>query len=432
MAMNSEGQTTERASTRGVGETVREAARRCSAWGGALWGALRTGGAAFLRRPALAAALRGATRALAAARRRLPGRPALGRGSRRIMRAAAVGALEVAAVWTAGLGLVVRVPAETIGVRAARWGESGIEERDCAAGLHLSVAGWHDWHFLRRGTHLLTFSGDGSDSEAPALDVRTRDGTQARIGVCVPYAIRPGEGHRLVAQGLKASYPRLVRATVEKVLVQQMAGLSAQDLTDTAVRGEWVARNLSELNQAVRPLHVEVGGILFASIAFAPEYEKKLQQTQLMHQTTQLLEASREVAEQEEEVAIRLQQIERSLQEVTHELDLEIDRLRNESTEELARSARESEEYDKTVRLEADQRYAELVSEGNLELYRADAARTQLANEAYSMPGARLYLARRAAQNLRLSRVTLNSSDPDVPNVMDLDRLTDLVLGTRE
>jgi hypothetical protein len=231
---------------------------------------------------------------------------------------------------------------------------------------------------------------------------------------------------------MKASYRRLVKATVEKVLVQQMAILSAQDLTDTAVRGEWVKENLAELNRAVAPLHVEVHGILFASVAFAPEYEKKLQQTQLMHQTTQLLDASRVVAEQEEKVATRLQEIERSLQEVTHGLDLQMDSLRNGSSGQLARLTREIDEYDRTVRLGADQRYAELVASGNLEIFRAEAARTQLANEAYAMPGARLYLARRAAQGLRVARVTLNSSDPDVPNFMDLDHLTSLVLGKED
>ena len=302
-------------------------------------------------------------------------------------------------------------------MRAARWGEGGIEARDFSAGLHLGLAGWHDWHLLQRGTHLLTFSGEGGLEEPGALDVRTLDGTQARVGVCVPYAIRAGQGHRVVQEGMKASYRRLVKATVEKVLVQQMAILSAQDLTDTAVRGEWVKENLAELNRAVAPLHVEVHGILFASVAFAPEYEKKLQQTQLMHQTTQLLDASRVVAEQEEKVATRLQ---------------EIDSLRNGSSGQLARLTREIDEYDRTVRLGADQRYAELVASGNLEIFRAEAARTQLANEAYAMPGARLYLARRAAQGLRVARVTLNSSDPDVPNFMDLDHLTSLVLGKED
>lgn len=430
--MNSEEQTTERAPTRRGWDVLAGTVVRGWRWSVKAWKATHARGAALAGRPGIVTMVTKVKDVIAGVRRRLPGRPAARRGAAFVLRAVAVGSLVGGVVWAAGRTLVVRVPAEAIGVRAARWGEGGIEERDFAAGLHLGLAGWHDWHLLRRGTHLLTFSGEGEDSEAAALDVRTRDGTQARVGACVPFAIRSGEGHRVVQEGMKASYPRLVRATVEKVLVQQMAGLSAQDLTDTAARGEWVRENLDELNRAVRPLHVEAQGILFTSVAFATEYEKKLQQTQLMHQTTQLLDASRVVAEQEEKVATRLQEIERSLQEVTHELDLQMDRLKNESAAELALLVRGTEEYGQEVRLAADQRHAELVSEGNLELYRAEAARTQLANEAYAMPGARLYLARRAAQSLRLSRVTLNSSDPDVPNFMDLDHLTELVLGERE
>lgn len=430
--MNSEHQTTEREPTAGGWGGLARAMAQCVRWTAALWeGACRVvrWGA---RRPAVMALTTRASGLSARLRRRLPSQVALRRRTGRLLRLAGVGALAGAAVLAAGKGLVVRVPAEAIGVRAARWGESGIEKRDFSAGLHLGLAGWHDWHLLQRGTHLLTFSGEGGLEEPGALEVRTLDGTQARVGVCVPYAIREGQGHRVVQEGMKASYRRLVKATVEKVLVQQMAILSAQDLTDTAVRGEWVKENLAELNRAVAPLHVKVHGILFASVAFASEYEKKLQQTQLMHQTTQLLDASRVVAEQEEKVATRLQEIERSLQEVTHALDLEMDSMRNESSGKLARLTREIDEYDRTVRLGADQRYAELIASGNLEIFRAEAARTQLANEAYAMPGARLYLARRAAQGLRVARVTLNSSDPDVPNFMDLDHLTSLVLGKED
>ena len=430
--MNSEHQTTEREPTAGGWAGLARAMAHCVRWTTALWeGACRVVRWG-VRRPAVMALSARGSGLFARLRRHLPSRVALRRGTGRFLRVAGVGVMAGAAVLAAGKGLVMRIPAEAIGVRAARWGEGGIEARDFSAGLHLGLAGWHDWHLLQRGTHLLTFSGEGGLEEPGALDVRTLDGTQARVGVCVPYAIRAGQGHRVVQEGMKASYRRLVKATVEKVLVQQMAILSAQDLTDTAVRGEWVKGNLAELNRAVAPLHVEVHGILFASVAFAPEYEKKLQQTQLMHQTTQLLDASRVVAEQEEKVATRLQEIERSLQEVTHGLDLQMDSLRNGSSGQLARLTREIDEYDRTVRLGADQRYAELVASGNLEIFRAEAARTQLANEAYAMPGARLYLARRAAQGLRVARVTLNSSDPDVPNFMDLDHLTSLVLGKED
>jgi hypothetical protein len=41
-----------------------------------------------------------------------------------------------------------------------------------------------------------------------------------------------------------------------------------------------------------------------------------------------------------------------------------------------------------------------------------------------------MMLARRAAENLNIRQVTLNSNDPRVPSVLDLDDLVKLLIGS--
>lgn len=48
---------------------------------------------------------------------------------------------------------------------------------------------------------------------------------------------------------------------------------------------------------------------------------------------------------------------------------------------------------------------------------------------AYALPGAELHLGRKAAESLQIQSVTLNSNDPSVPSILDLDELTELLLG---
>jgi hypothetical protein len=45
--------------------------------------------------------------------------------------------------------------------------------------------------------------------------------------------------------------------------------------------------------------------------------------------------------------------------------------------------------------------------------------------------GGRIFLALRAAQNLAVPSVTLNSNDPRVPLVLDLDELTRVLVGAQ-
>ena len=70
--------------------------------------------------------------------------------------------------------------------------------------------------------------------------------------------------------------------------------------------------------------------------------------------------------------------------------------------------------------------------EGELALREAESLRERLRNEALESAGGRLYLACEAASNLRIEKVTLNSNDPSVPSILDLDELVALLVGRKQ
>jgi hypothetical protein len=72
-----------------------------------------------------------------------------------------------------------------------------------------------------------------------------------------------------------------------------------------------------------------------------------------------------------------------------------------------------------------------MTAEGQLALDQARALRDQLRNEALGTRGGRIFLALQAAENLAVPTVTLNSNDPRVPLVLDLDELTGVLVGSQ-
>ena len=375
--------------------------------------------------------LRGASRAAvdlsrtSAARR---GAGAVRRAARHALPVGAVATLAAAlALGVLGLGFQ-RVPAGAIGVRQTTWGGAGIEARDYTRGLYVSIRGLHTWHMLERRTHLLTFAWSSEGGADDILHVRTKDGNVARVAAFVPYRIRPGEGHRLVADGLKERYLEQARATVEKVLLAELANLSSEDLVSSEVRLARAADTLPLMNQRLAPLHLEAETIQLTMVLFPPAYEKKLQEKQLTAQEGKLAEAAAQV-EEELRPSLLAREIESLEKETAAEWDKRIEELRAERRAEIARVALEADAYDKERRSQAQTEYDAAVAAGDLELARAEALRAELELEAYASAGGRIALARRAAENLNIRTVLLDSRDPRVPLALDLDQIVRLLVG---
>ena len=72
------------------------------------------------------------------------------------------------------------------------------------------------------------------------------------------------------------------------------------------------------------------------------------------------------------------------------------------------------------------------MANGNLAIEKAEALRNELRNKALDTTGGRIYLAQQAAENLDFESVTLNSNDPRVPSVIDIDAMVRLLVGSGE
>lgn len=354
----------------------------------------------------------------------------------------------VGLVGLVGLALLVmsvlfeRIEPGVIGVKQNMWGEAGVIPEDHMAGYHWGVAGVHRWHRLDRRTHFLTFaksdlqlgkSRQHSNSiEEGTLDIRTRDNNPVEVDVTVTYKIIPGEAHQIVAKGLKGMYMERVSSVVRGVLREELARLNPADFVNTDTRYQLSQEILPLLEQELAAFHVRPESLLIRSFAFMDTYEAKLQETQLTQQYTELAKSKRLV----EDAMRATGKIEKETEAMAKELRADWDKRIQEATSnnevKVAGILAEAEIYSNRVVPAADARYQTLLAEGQLAVDRAEALRDELRNAALDTQGGRILQARNAAENLRVESVTLNSNDPAVPSIIDIDELTDLLIGDEE
>ena len=329
-------------------------------------------------------------------------------------------------------GLAARVPAGRIGVRQVDWGpQSGIEPRDYASGLHWVARARSSWHWIDGTTRFLRFAWESEGGEFPLIELRTQEGNAAQLAVTVPYRVRAGEAHRIVREGAKATYAGQAKSVVQAALLREFAGCRSQDLYSTDLRAELAARSLARMNEELRALHVEALAVHVSGVWFPATFEKKLQELQLEGQDRLTRDAQRAL----EDVAWRMKLVEEEIAraealvrgEPTREL--EAARWRQES--ELAALRRETDAYVARQRAAGDAEHARASAAGALALDRARAEGERRANQALDSAGGRLLLAREAAASLSFGSVTLDSSDPRVPSLLDLDEMVELLIGSR-
>jgi regulator of protease activity HflC (stomatin/prohibitin superfamily) len=348
------------------------------------------------------------------------------------VRVIALASLFAALALGAGWLCFERIPPGIIGVKQVNFGGGGIVERDYDAGIAFSLRGYHAWHFVDRRTRVLSFAWESEGGERPILEVRTKDGNVAQVGVCVPWRVRPGEAHALVRDGLKTAYPLRTRATVEKVLLQELASLSTDELATTETRRAKVNEALPRLNALLAEYHVEAESILVSQVWFGAQYETKLQQKQLTHQDALLSEAGKLVDQQRQQVDLFKQDIDASEKAIRAEMDKRIEERFETGRAEIAAIRAESKFYAKTRRTAAQSELDKASAEGDRALAQAASVKETSTAERLDTKGGRLLLARQAAENLNIRHVTLNSNDPRVPSVLDLGELVRVLIGPGE
>jgi len=329
--------------------------------------------------------------------------------------------------------LVEKVPPSTIGVKEVRWGGSGIVQQDYEAGFHVGISGYHRWYPLDRRTHFLTFAEDASRTSAgdvqPPLKIRTRDNNDVYFDVTLTYRIIPGEAYKIVMEGNRNVYRDRVAKQVEGKLREELAQLSSEEIYDTEKRVERVQAALEPLGREMEKFHVAPQRILIRAIRFPAGYEKELQGKQLTNQLRQLAERQRAVEEQKAKNESFIAEIEAAEKERRGEWDKRLETMRSDNKVSVAGVLAEAEVYDKRVRAAAEADHATAVATGKLAIDTAEALRNELRNRALDTLGGRIYLARQAAENLQIDSVTLNSNDPSIPSILDIDELVRLLVG---
>lgn len=346
------------------------------------------------------------------------------------VRVAVLAALVALIVVGAGALCFERVPPATIAVKQKNWGSSsGIVPRDYRSGFHFGPKGFDRWHYLDARTHFLRFAWKSERGDHPVLEVRTKEGNTAQVAVTVPYRIQAGGANQIVADGIKGAYRHRVRATAEKVLLQELAELTSGEFADPARRQAVASTALGKLNELLDDYHVEAEAVLISGVFFPPTYEKKLQERQLESQSRLTAASLAKRHERKIEGDMIEQGIAREEEVLVAEWDRKIEEERIRLSQAILTKQRATEEYERTKKFQANAAYSNLVTDGDLALARAEAERDKLRNEALETTGGRLYLAREAASNLRFGGVTLNSNDPRVPSILDLDSMVALLVG---
>lgn len=359
--------------------------------------------------------------------------------SRAVRAAVAIvlGAVRVAG-WTALFAALVlslgwfafqRVPSGFTGVRQDNFG-AGIRTVDYPPGIYFAPRGFTTWHVVERRTFVLDFTWDSEGGDWPPIEVRTKDGNVCHLGVSLLYRVKPGEAHALVQDGLRTAFHQRVKGTTEKILLEEFGKLTSSEYADTDARLARCAATLPRLNELLAAYHVEAESLLVTQFLFAMQYELKLQEGQVLAQQELMTAAQRDLESSREVIAVEEARIDAAEKAIRAERDALIQTRFAEGRKRIVALEQEAKEYDRRRKVEAQAEYDRLVAEGDRALLQAQGLQEVLANELYDTEGGRILLARKAAASLNLKSVTLNANDPRVPNVLDLDQMVRLLLGT--
>jgi len=336
-------------------------------------------------------------------------------------------------------GLFERIEPGEIGVKQYMWGTGGYVEKDHEPGFHWGVSGIHKFHRLDRRTHFLTFSeeqsvtggsrGTGNAQERGPLEIRTRDNNRVSVDVTVTYRIIEGQAWKLVADGNKNVYKERVAEAIQGRLRDELAVLDTESFYKTEERLALIAKILPKLEAEVAQDFVKPETILIRAVRFPQLYEEELQSKQLTQQLTELAKSQRKVEDALKATGKIEKETEAMEKEARAEWDKKLQDASSTNQVEVATVLAEANIYDNQVRPSADANYETLLAEGKLALEKAEALRDELRNEALDTLGGRILQARAAAENVHFESVTLNSNDPSVPSVIDIDELVELLVG---
>ncbi len=347
-----------------------------------------------------------------------------------IARIGAIAAVVALASVTALRATTQTVLPTEIGVIQEDWGKkAGVVAQDIQPSKRFVIPGVTTLHRLDRRVQFVRFGMTTEGNEHPSLELRTPDDLEVRVGATVPYRIQEGKAHRLVEDGIRSTYPGLARAAIERVLLDELAALGREEWSNVAAREVVEAKAFAAIAEGLMPFHLEPLGVYLSSTWFPPEFEVEMMEQKLLEQRilTDAMLARRD--ERNYELLTEREVVEGAEAARSAELDFGIERERVRLRQEVEAVEQEAAAYAFDRKTVATNSYEKALTSGRLAVDQAEALRERLLNEALESDGGRVMIAREAAKNLKFKTVKLDANNPDVPSILDLDALIDLLLG---
>lgn len=377
------------------------------------------------------------------------------------------------------------VEPDDIGVRQSNL--SGVYPEDLGPGWALRIPGVHKIIELPRRFEFLDYTNDDVGPQE-TLQIRTQDNNIVMVDVSVPYHIKPGEGHLVVAAGNHVEdrdsllrVQRLAEETTVSVLREHLAELTSAEWYNSDRRLAVAAESLVALNTSLADLHVEAEVVLVRAVTFREEYERQLQQIQLNEQN-KLLDGAREkvatkqqdldkyaqgtnalAAAREQGWNTKIARLEGAYQvgfidtvgdntpgaarrvlgshdptarelivsRAAEALDMDPASIGDPYLLGIQNIQAETLEYDQRVRLQAEGLSARLSAEGDATVAQVRGAYETRINALLDSTAGRAYVAYQAADNVTFDDTLVFQSADGVPSVLRLRALTEAFMGLR-
>lgn len=330
--------------------------------------------------------------------------------------------------------LLVNVAPWEAGVRQDNFG-GGLEARDLGPGSHFEMPGLSAIQKVDLRGRLTSFGGEAKKPlsprlhQRPGLDIRTAGNQTAKVDISVAWHIQPGHAHDLVAGAMLATLDSKVANKLESNLQVRLAALSSEEWFD-ARRRQALGDELEEqLVAELAPLFVELDGVYIQGVRFSSDYEKKLQEKQVSHQMALLHDARGRVEQAQAQVGKLVNGTAALEAKVLAEWQQRLEKTQVAFNLEMAELTSETELYTKGLQAEVEAEYLARISAGEQAVKLSENASARLRLDALNSEGGRIWLAREAATRLNVHEVWLDSRDPKVPSMLDLDVLVDLLFG---
>ena len=154
-----------------------------------------------------------------------------------------------------------------------------------------------------------------------------------------------------------------------------------------------------------------------------------MQEKQYLRQKANLDGALTLQAEEEKLVNIIERQIGAAEKSKTEEWEKKLQEKSSEFEVIIAQINADAAIYASTTKAEGEKERIIAEANGQLAIEVAEALRNELRTEALNAEGGSILLGLTAAENLQLPKVILNSDDPSVPTILNLDQLTKMLVG---